>query len=152
VRRTENVFARHGAQSLLIAKFVPGLNTAAPALAGMFRMPLPRFMLFDGLGGFFWVSTFVALGYAFSDQLEWIAAYFLRWGSWLLMALLGALAAYIFWKYFQRQRFLHRLRTARISPKELLEKLNAREQVMIVDLRQPLDIELFRTSYPALFA
>jgi membrane protein DedA with SNARE-associated domain len=52
VRRTENVFARHGAQSLLIAKFVPGLNSAAPALAGIFRMPLPRFMVFDGLGHF----------------------------------------------------------------------------------------------------
>jgi membrane protein DedA with SNARE-associated domain len=142
VRRTENVFARHGAHSLLIAKFVPGLNTAAPTLAGIFRMPLSRFVVFDGLGAFFWVSTFIALGYGFSDQLEWVAAYFLRWGSWLLMVLLGALAAYIIWKYFQRQRFLYRLRTARISPQELLEKLNAGEQVMIVDLRQPLDIEI----------
>jgi membrane protein DedA with SNARE-associated domain len=142
VRRTEDVFARHGAHSLLVAKFVPGLNTAAPTLAGIFRMPLARFMVFDGLGAFFWVSTFAALGYGFSDQLESIAAYFLRWGSWLLMVLLGALAAYILWKYFQRQRFLYRLRTARISPKELLEKLDAGEQVMIVDLRQPLDIEI----------
>jgi membrane protein DedA with SNARE-associated domain len=141
VRRTEDVFGRHGAHSLLIAKFVPGLNTAAPTLAGIFRMPLPRFVVFDGLGAFFWVSTFIALGYGFSDQLEWVAAYFLRWGSWLLMVLLGGLAAYILWKYFQRQRFLYRLRTARISPKELLEKINAGEQVMIVDLRQPLDIE-----------
>jgi rhodanese-related sulfurtransferase len=57
------------------------------------------------------------------------------------MVVLGALAAYILWKYFQRQRFLYRLRTARISPQELLEKINAGEQVMIVDLRQPLDIE-----------
>ena len=142
VRRTEDVFVRHGAHSLLVAKFVPGLNTAAPTLAGIFRMRLARFLVFDGLGAFLWVSTFAALGYGFSDQLEWIAAYFLRRGSWLLMALLGALVAYILWKYFQRQRFLYRLRIARISPKELLEKLNAGEQVMIVDLRQPLDIEI----------
>jgi membrane protein DedA with SNARE-associated domain len=148
VRRTEDVFARHGAHSLLIAKFVPGLNTAAPTLAGIFRMPLPRFMVFDGLGAFFWVSTFAALGYGFSDQLEWVAAYFLRWGSWLLMALLGGLAAYILWKYVQRQRLLYRLRTARISPKELLEKINAGEQVMIVDLRQPLDIEIVPYAIP----
>ena len=148
VRRTEDVFARHGAHSLLIAKFVPGLNTAAPTLAGIFRMPLPRFIIFDGLGVFFWVSTFAALGYGFSDQLESVAAYFLRWGSWLLMFLLGALAAYILWKYFQRKRFLHRLRIARISPKELLEKINAGEQVMIVDLRQPLDIEIVPYAIP----
>ena len=141
VRRTEDVFARHGARSLLIAKFVPGLNTAAPSLAGIFRMAVPRFLAFDGLGAVFWVLTFVLLGYGFSDQLEWIAAYFLRWGGWLVMALLGSLTAYILWKYIQRRRFMNRLRTARISPKELMEKLNGGDEVMIVDLRQSLDFD-----------
>jgi membrane protein DedA with SNARE-associated domain len=70
VRRTEDVFTRHGAQSLLIAKFVPGLNTAAPPLAGIFHMPVSRFVLFDGLGAFVWAATFTGLGYIFSDQLE----------------------------------------------------------------------------------
>jgi membrane protein DedA with SNARE-associated domain len=148
VRRTENVFLRHGAHSLLIAKFVPGLNTAAPSLAGVFRMPLPRFMLFDFLGGLFWVATFTGLGFIFSDQLEQIAAYSLRWGGWLVAVLVGSLAAYILWKYVQRQRFLHRLRIARISPKELLEKLTAGEDVLIVDLRQPLDVEAFPQMIP----
>jgi membrane protein DedA with SNARE-associated domain len=83
VRRTENVFIRHGAHSLLVAKFVPGLNTAAPTLAGIFRMPVPRFMLFDSLGGLFWVVTFTGVGFIFSDQLEQIAAYSSRWGGWL---------------------------------------------------------------------
>jgi membrane protein DedA with SNARE-associated domain len=147
VRRTEDVFARHGAHSLLIAKFVPGLN-AAPSLAGIFRMPMLRFVAFDSLGAVFWVSTFVLLGYGFSDQLEWIAAYFLRWGSWLVMLLLGSLGLYIIWKYVQRQRFLRRLRIARITPRELLEKLNAGEELMIVDLRQPLDIETVPYAIP----
>src|SRR5262245_7301022 len=38
VRRTHDTFSRHGVRSLLIAKFVPGLNTAAPPLAGMIGM------------------------------------------------------------------------------------------------------------------
>src|SRR5438552_2243308 len=50
VRQTEEVFARHGARSLLVAKFVPGLNTVAPPLAGIFRMRLRRFVLFNLLG------------------------------------------------------------------------------------------------------
>jgi membrane protein DedA with SNARE-associated domain len=141
VRRTENVFIRHGAHSLLIAKFVPGLNTAAPSLAGIFRMPVPRFMLFDSLGGLFWVATFTGLGFFFSNQLEQIAAYSLRWGGWLVVVLVGSLATYILGKYIQRQRFLHRLRIARISPKELMEKVTAGDEVLIVDLRQPLDVE-----------
>lgn len=141
VRRTENVFVRHGAHSLLIAKFVPGLNTAAPSLAGVFRMPLPRFMLFDCLGAIFWVSTFTGVGYIFSDQLEQTAAYLSRWGSGFVLLLVGSLAGYILWRYVQRRRFLHRLRTARITPQELMEKLAAGSDMMIVDLRQPLDIE-----------
>ena len=148
VRRTEEVFTRHGAHSLLIAKFVPGLNTAAPPLAGIFRMPVSRFMLFDGLGAFVWAATCAGLGYLFSDQLEQIAAYALRWGSSLVVVLVGSLAAYVLWKYVQRQRFLYRLRIARISPKELLERLTAGDEVMIVDLRQPLDVEALPYMVP----
>lgn len=141
VRRTENVFVRHGAHALLIAKFVPGLNTAAPTLSGVFRMPVARFMVFDALGGFFWIASFIGLGFIFSDQLERVAAYVSRSGTSLVIVLLGALAGYILWKYFQRQRFLRSLRTARISPQELMDRLNAGDEVMIVDLRQPIDIE-----------
>jgi len=148
VRRTENLFIRHGAHSLLVAKFVPGLNTAAPSLAGIFRMPVRRFMIFDSLGGFFWVATFAGLGFTFSDRLEQIAAHALRWGGWLVAVLAGSLAAYVLWKYIQRRRFLHRLRIARISPKELMDKLTAGENISIVDLRQPIDIEAFPQMIP----
>jgi membrane protein DedA with SNARE-associated domain len=148
VRRTENLFVRHGAQSLLVAKFVPGLNTAAPSLAGIFRMPVRRFILFDSLGGFFWVATFTGLGFILTDELERIAAYSLRWGGWLVVVLAGSLGAYILWKYIQRRRFLRRLRIARISPKELMDKLAAGEDISVVDLRQPLDVQAFPQRIP----
>jgi membrane protein DedA with SNARE-associated domain len=148
VRRTENLFVRHGARSLLVAKFIPGLNTAAPSLAGIFRMPVSRFMIFDALGGFFWVATFTSLGFFISDQLEQIAAHSLRWGGWLVAVLAGSLAAYILWKYVQRRRFLHRLRIARISPKELMDKLTAGESISVVDLRQPIDVAAFPKMIP----
>jgi membrane protein DedA with SNARE-associated domain len=148
VRRTESVFVRHGAQALLIAKFVPGLNTAAPALAGIFRMSVPRFIVFDGLGALLWAATFIGLGFIFSDQLERIATYLLRWGSWLGVVLAASLAAYISWKYIQRRRFLHRLRTARITPQELMATLNAGTEVLIVDLRQPLDVAALPQTIP----
>ena len=141
VRRTEEVFIRHGAPSLLVAKFVPGLNAVAAPLAGISRMPVSRFILFDSLGAFVWAATGAGLGYIFSDQIEDIAVYASRWGSSLVVALGASLAAYIVWKYIQRRRFLHQLWIARISPKELMERLTAGEQVVIVDLRHPLDVE-----------
>jgi membrane protein DedA with SNARE-associated domain len=148
VRRTENLFVRHGVHSLLVAKFVPGLNTAAPSLAGIFRMPVGRFMIFDSLGGFFWIVTFTSLGLIFSDRLEQIAVDALRWGGWLVAVLAGSLAAYVLWKFIQRRRFLRRLRIARITPKELMDKLTAGETISIVDLRQPIDIEAFPQMIP----
>jgi membrane protein DedA with SNARE-associated domain len=145
VRRTENLFVRRGVHALLVAKFVPGLNTAAPSLAGIFRMPVRRFMIYDSLGGFFWVVSVTSLGLILSDQLEQIA---LRWGGWLVAVLAGTLAAYVLWKFIQRRRFIRRLRIARITPKELMDKLTAGEIISIVDLRQPMDIEAFPQMIP----
>ena len=81
VRKTERIFDRHGGRSLLLAKFVPGLNTAAPPLAGMLRMPLWRFLLLDAMGAILWIGLFTGLGYAFSQQLERAAAWALSLGG-----------------------------------------------------------------------
>ena len=50
VRRTEGVFSKQGARSLLVAKFIPGLGTVAPPLAGSFHMRPDRFLLVDAFG------------------------------------------------------------------------------------------------------
>ena len=141
VRKTENVFARFGAGSLLFAKFVPGLSTAAPPLAGLFRMPLWRFWLADGAGAVLWVSAFSGVGFVFREQLEDVAQWAMGMGRWLGLLLVALLAVYILWHVWQRQRFLRKLRVARIAPEELLQKIEAGEHVMIVDLRSPMDVE-----------
>jgi hypothetical protein len=141
VRRTEDTFGRQGARSLLIAKFVPGFSTAAPPLAGMVRMPLQRFVVFTGLGGLIWAGVFVGLGWVFSYQLELVASYAMRLGSGLIALLAAALAAYVAWKYILRQRFLRRIRIARITPEELKAKLDAGEELLVVDVRHRIDFE-----------
>src|SRR5256884_417987 len=70
VRRTENFFGRHGMRSLILAKFIPGVSTVTPALAGLFNVSVERFMLYNGLGALLWTVTYIAPGYLFSDQLE----------------------------------------------------------------------------------
>jgi membrane protein DedA with SNARE-associated domain len=103
---------RYGAKSLLIAKFVPGLNLAAAPLAGIFRMRVRRFLPFDALGALFWAGGYVVVGFAFSEQIEMVVHYSLRLGESLLILLLAGLFAYIGWKYSQRRRFLRDLRIA----------------------------------------
>src|ERR1700756_4881865 len=73
VRRTEHTFSKFGARTLIICNFVPGLNTAAPALAGMVRVPYPQFILYDILGGLLWTLTYTLVGFLFSKQLDLIA-------------------------------------------------------------------------------
>jgi membrane protein DedA with SNARE-associated domain/rhodanese-related sulfurtransferase len=141
VRRTENVFARSGAKSLLVAKFVPGLNTAAQPLAGIFRMKFWRFLIFDSAGAILYVGTFIGLGYAFSNQLERVAGAALRLGTSLVLLLLAALGGWLGYKFYRRRKFIRQLRIDRITPEELKRKIDAGEEVVIVDLRGSLDFE-----------
>ena len=148
VRRTENFFIRHGTRSLVLAKFIPGLSTVTPALAGLFRVSVERFMLYNGLGALLWTAAFIAPGYLFSDQLEWVAAEAARLGSSFVVLVGGVLALYIAYKYIHRQLLLRELRIARITADELKQLLDDGRDVVIVDLRQPLDIQVDPYSIP----
>lgn len=148
VRRTENVFALHGARALLYAKFVPGLNTAAPPLAGMFGLRLARFLLFDGAGALLWAGGFMAAGWLFADQLTRVLAVAERTGTVSVALAAGLLALYVLLKLWQRQRFLRQLRVARITPEELAAKLADGEEMVVVDLRHSLDFEAEPATVP----
>jgi membrane protein DedA with SNARE-associated domain len=148
VRRTEGMFERQGARSLLIAKFVPGLNAVATPLAGIFHMRLRRFLVFDALGALIWSGTYLGLGYLFTDQIERIAARASVLGGWLLLLLASGLAAYVSSKFVARQRFLRTLRISRISVDELKQKIDAGEDLSIVDLRHSLDFEADPETIP----
>jgi membrane protein DedA with SNARE-associated domain len=151
VRRTEGVFAKQGARSLLLAKFLPGLGTVAPPLAGIFHMRARRFLLFDGLGSMLWAGTFLGLGFIFSGQIERIAEHLASLGGWLLVLIVAALASYILYKFIARQRFLRELRIARITVDELKEKIDAGEELVIVDLRHSMDFEADPETIPGAF-
>jgi membrane protein DedA with SNARE-associated domain len=141
VRRTERAFSGQGARSLVVAKFIPGLNTAAPPLAGVLRMPLAQFIGYSAIGAVVWSSAWVGLGFIFSEQLELAAAYATRLGDWLFVLVVGAAVGYIAWKYVARQRFLRKIRIARITPDDLKAMLDSGEPTMVVDVRDRLDFD-----------
>jgi membrane protein DedA with SNARE-associated domain/rhodanese-related sulfurtransferase len=142
VRRTQNVFSRYGLRGLLVAKFVPGLNTIAPPLAGMSGIKLSRFLAFDAMGSLFYAAWGLGLGFFFSHQINQIVAAFSQIGGSALALLLGLLAFYIGYKYWRRLRLLHELRSARISVAELYQMLEAGEKPYIVDLRSVEELKL----------
>jgi membrane protein DedA with SNARE-associated domain/rhodanese-related sulfurtransferase len=139
VRRTETFFTAHGVRALVLAKFIPGLSTLAPALAGLFRVPLRTFALYNGAGAVVWAGTFIGAGYTLGHQLERVAAHAAWLGTMLAVLLGGGAVAYIGYKIVHRQWLLRELRMARISVEELSRLLEAGESVVILDLRQVLD-------------
>jgi len=141
VRRTEDFFIRHGMRSLIFAKFIPGLSTVTPALAGLFDVNIGRFFLYNGLGALLWTVAFVMPGYLFSNQLERVAAHAARFVSSAVVLLAALLVLYVMYKYIHRRRLLRELRIARISVDELKQMMDAGCDLVIVDLRQRLDVE-----------
>jgi len=141
VRRTRVSFERRGAWALVIAKFVPGLSAMTAPLAGTSRMPWQRFAFYDAIGSLLWSCSYVATGFVFSSELERALASLQFLGGGLLALLLITLGGYIGWKWQNRQRFLRKLRVARITPEELKRRLDAREDLIVVDLRHSLEFD-----------
>jgi membrane protein DedA with SNARE-associated domain/rhodanese-related sulfurtransferase len=142
VRRTLNVFTRYGWRGVLFAKFVPGISTVTPPLAGMSGFSAGRFLLFDGAGSLLYCGVFILLGYFFTNQIEQIGVAIAHIGGSALDLLIAISVLYIGYKYWQRQRLLRDLRTARITVAELRQKLEAGEAPVILDLRSDAELEL----------
>jgi membrane protein DedA with SNARE-associated domain len=141
VRKTENLFAARGPKALVLAHFIPGLVTVAQPLAGTLRMPRPRFVGYNLAGSLLWAGGFMGLGFVFSRQLAAVGRVALNLGGVLLVVAAAAAAAWIAWKLRLRRRILSDLRVARITPQELKRRLDAGEDIVVVDLRHILEVD-----------
>jgi membrane protein DedA with SNARE-associated domain len=140
VRSTETLFVRRGAGALVIAKFLPGLSTLAPPLAGIVGIAWRRFLLLDALGAVAWAGAWLALGYAFRGALDTVIALAARIGNGAAVLAVTALVAWITAKFARRWLFLRRHRMARITPDELKRRLDGGDEpVVVVDTRSALD-------------
>jgi membrane protein DedA with SNARE-associated domain len=141
VRRTQDIFTRNGMRGVIAAKFIPGLSTLAPPMAGSSGVSAPRFLFFDGLGSLLYVGCFILVGDLFSRQLEQVINAFAGLGGSALGVAVGLAALYIGYKYYQRKRLLNELRMARITVDELHQKQEAGESLVILDLRSHVELD-----------
>jgi membrane protein DedA with SNARE-associated domain/rhodanese-related sulfurtransferase len=141
VRRTQNVFAKYGMKGIVAAKFVSGLSTLAPPLAGSSGVSAPRFFLFDTLGSLLYAGTFILLGVLFSHQLEQVIDALAGLGKSALAVVAVFVALYLGYKYLQRYRLLRELNMTRITVDELHQKQQAGEMLVILDLRPRSELD-----------
>jgi membrane protein DedA with SNARE-associated domain/rhodanese-related sulfurtransferase len=133
-------FEKWGAPSLLVAKFVPGLNAAAAPMAGLTRLPLVWFLVFDICGALLYSAATLGIGFVLHNQLELVIDRFGRYGSSAAATIFTLLGLYLAWKYYQRRQFIRKLRMARILPDELRDLIDLRQVLTIIDLRNAREL------------
>lgn len=141
VKNTENLFMKRGASSLLVSKFLPGLNTVAQPMAGIVRLSWPKFLSYDVCGTLFWATSILLTGRIFHHQVEDVLGLLRRSGASLLEFIVVFSVLWISFKYIQRRRFIRKLRVSRIAPEELKKDIDNGQPVVVVDLRNEFALD-----------
>ncbi len=71
VTKAQTFFDRHGAKSIVLARFVPIVRTFTPVVAGVGKMRYRTYLTFDLLGGFLWAVGVTTLGH-FLGEIEFV--------------------------------------------------------------------------------
>jgi membrane protein DedA with SNARE-associated domain len=151
VRTTQSALAGRGARVLLYAKFVPGLSTVAPPVAGLIGMSPLRFLAWDTAGALLWSGAYIALGYAFGPEIERLVGRLSQAGGRVFLLALVCVALYLSWKYLQRRRFLREIEMDRVTPEELRGMMDAGREVVLLDLRGSADAADREGTLPGAF-
>jgi rhodanese-related sulfurtransferase len=144
VSKTEGYFTRRGPATLLFSKFVPGLSTVAPPIAGQIGMPYARFVLWDLAGSIVWAETFLLAGRFFGDLAQKSGPFFHWLGHFAFAIFVLMVIGLMAYRFLKQRKFLQQVRELRLEPTELKAmmdqaKLQGNTPPFIVDLRHPLD-------------
>jgi membrane protein DedA with SNARE-associated domain len=151
VRLTHNAFDRYGEASLVFCKFVPGLSTVAPPMAGSSGMSVTRFALLDLAGSGLWAGAFLSAGWFFRRETERALEVLSQLGMWFFVALFAPLLLWVGWKYAQRRAWFTRDTVPRLHPEKLREMLASSEPPVVIDLRLKGVVERGRVKIPGAF-
>src|SRR5436309_3354538 len=136
ILRSAESFYRRGRMTLLIAKFIPGVNTMAPPLAGSMNMRLDQFLRFDLGGAGLYIVAYFGVGFLFRDFLVSIMQGFQAAGRAIETVVLIAVLAYIAYRiWLYRKNSMYRV-VPRVQVEELARKLaEEKENILLVDVR-----------------
>jgi len=137
ILRSAQYFYRRGKQTLLFAKFIPGINTMSPPLAGSMKMRLGVFLQFDALGAAFYVGAYSAIGYLFSDALRAITRGLRSAGFAAEVVFASGLAAYAIYRIWIYRKYRLFDVIPRVPADELARRFAsaAAENMLIADVR-----------------
>jgi membrane protein DedA with SNARE-associated domain/rhodanese-related sulfurtransferase len=135
VKKTEALFLRWGAPSLLVARLVPGFSIVAQPLAGALGQRFAQFLVYDVGGLFLWVASATVLGVLFSSAVDDVLDLVSRFGSVGTTVLVALLVAYVAYRWYRRYAFIRQLRMERITVQDLRTLIDAGLAPIILDVR-----------------
>lgn len=141
VRDTEALFKKLGPISVVLAKFVPGLQTLAPPMSGLTGMRISTFFVLDLIGTLLWSAAFVLVGWYFHTELERVAQTAADAGLAAGVVIATIVAGYFAYKIITQQRFLRSLRMRRLTPEDVYERIQRKDDFHIIDLRHDYDFK-----------
>ncbi len=140
IRKTQDTFDRYGLRTMLVARFVPGLSTLAPPMAGASNHSLAQFMAYNSVGTSFYTILYGTIGYCCARQLDVILHFLGGAGTRLTVVLGCALAAYVIYKFLARVWLIRKSEELAIAASDLHKKQAADPELLIFDLRGPMDL------------
>jgi membrane protein DedA with SNARE-associated domain len=135
VKQTENIFARWGAASLMVAKYIPGFSTVAPPLAGTMRLGPALFLAYSAVAALLWAGLPIALGVLFHAEVERTLEWLVSLGTGALVIIGAMLALYIGAKLLERYMLIRFLRMVRIGVAELRHLMEHGPKPIVLDVR-----------------
>ena len=133
-----NSFYKRGPKTLVVAKFIPGLATVAPPLAGSLNMRLSRFLRLDATGVVLYVSAWTLAGFVFARFLRNLIGWIERVGHATTTVVLLLLVFYAIWlaaNWVRDTRFGDVERVHVVELLEIMRTATHEKLVVIADVR-----------------
>src|SRR5881275_694817 len=105
ILRSAESFYKRGKVTLLIAKFIPGINTMAAPLAGSMKMRFGQFLRLDLAGSLLYAGTYLMVGYLSRDFLAATLKGFHAAGRAMEVVIIAALVVYAIYRGTQFRRY-----------------------------------------------
>jgi len=135
VRSSGDIFKRYGPPALTVLKFVPGLSTLAPVVAGVYAMPLFSFIVFSSIAAALYGISAISLGTIFRHEIGSLIATLTEFGKLGVFIVIIAFGIYLFAKWWQRYRLIKQFKTDRVTVNDLFELLEQSSGPIIFDAR-----------------
>ena len=106
--RAHAFYEKHGAITIIVARFLPFVRTFAPFVAGIAQMNYPKFATYNVVGGLLWVCSLCSLGFLVGNT-AWVKAHF-QWVTLAFIVIPGLPAVFEVLRHWSRGRAARRTR------------------------------------------